>query len=84
MLNEALASILILQHSSFQKKNKKKDYSSWRIAKFFSKAFCWLAVITVAFFALYYALASPPMHWVYEVAPPAGPSSVYIPGKFDD
>ena len=30
---------------------------------------------------LYYLLASPPIHWWYDVAPPAGPYSVYVPGE---
>ncbi len=41
----------------------------------------WLGVSAVACFALYFVLASPPMHLVYDVAQPAGPSTIYIPGK---
>lgn len=37
----------------------------------------------VLVFLGYYALASPPMHLVYDVAPPAGPSSIYVPGKVE-
>lgn len=41
----------------------------------------WSAIVPMALFTLcYYALASPPMHLVYDVAPPAGPSTIYIPG----
>ena len=34
----------------------------------------------IIFFALYYAISSPPMHWFYEGSPSAGPMSVYVPG----
>lgn len=30
-------------------------------------------------FGLYFVAASPPLHWWYEVAPHAGPASVYLP-----
>lgn len=30
---------------------------------------------------LYILVASPPMHWIYPSAPPAGPTSVYVPGS---
>jgi len=29
---------------------------------------------------LYLLIASPPIHWWYDVIPPAGASSVYVPG----
>jgi len=29
---------------------------------------------------LYLLVASPPIHWWFEIAPEAGPSSVYVPG----
>ena len=29
---------------------------------------------------LYQLLASPPIHLIYDAAPPAGPASVYVPG----
>jgi hypothetical protein len=45
------------------------------------RVFCRITIGVVLFFALYYAVASPPMHWFYEVSPPAGPATVYIPGK---
>jgi hypothetical protein len=35
--------------------------------------------IIIGFFALYYFAASPPLHLFYDVAPPAGPASVYLP-----
>jgi hypothetical protein len=50
------------------------------LAKLVTRLIFWLIVGTVSFFALYYALASPPMHLVYDVAPPAGPATIYIPG----
>ena len=40
----------------------------------------YLVVGVLAFFGIYYALASPPMHLLYDVAPPAGPSTIYVPG----
>jgi hypothetical protein len=30
---------------------------------------------------LYFLIASPPLHFIYEIASPAGPSSVYIQGE---
>lgn len=50
------------------------------LAKLVTRLTFWLIVGTISFFALYYALASPPMHLVYDAAPPAGPSTIYIPG----
>lgn len=38
-------------------------------------------VSIATFLGLYYALASPPMHLIYDVSPPAGPSSIYVPGE---
>jgi hypothetical protein len=35
--------------------------------------------IILGFFALYYFAASPPLHLFFDVAPPAGPASVYLP-----
>ena len=35
----------------------------------------------IGFFAIYFVIASPPMHWFYDVSPPAGPNTVYVPGK---
>lgn len=34
----------------------------------------------VSLVAFYFLVAWPPLHWFYEAASPAGPSSVYIPG----
>jgi hypothetical protein len=33
----------------------------------------------ISFITLFYAICSPPLHLFYDVAPSAGPSSVYIP-----
>lgn len=38
-----------------------------------------IMAIIISFFALYYFAASPPLHLFYDVAPPAGPASVYLP-----
>jgi hypothetical protein len=32
---------------------------------------------------VYFLLSSPPIHFFYDVVPPAGPSSVYVPGKYN-
>lgn len=34
----------------------------------------------IAFVALSYLVACPPMHWFYEVGEDAGPASIYLPG----
>lgn len=47
------------------------------------KLITWLMLATIVCFVLYFALASPPMHLVYDVAPPAGPSTIYIPGEIE-
>jgi hypothetical protein len=38
-----------------------------------------IGILTV--FGLYYAAASPPLHLAYDVAPSAGPSTIYVPGR---
>jgi len=55
--------------------------AGYDLGRLMLKLLFWSFVGIVFFFALYYALASPPMHLVYDVAPPAGPSTIYVPGK---
>ena len=49
--------------------------SVWKRACVFASAFLY----TVG--GLYHLVMSPPLHLVYERHPPAGPSSVYVPGR---
>jgi hypothetical protein len=50
------------------------------IMRFFVvKTLVCFVVGSVSFIALYYAICSPPLHLFYDVAPSAGPSSVYLP-----
>ena len=46
----------------------------------FARRVLWVLISIVAItIALYTAISSPPLHLFYDVAPPAGPSSVYLP-----
>jgi hypothetical protein len=49
--------------------------------KFFRRLAGILAVLFHATAALYYLAISPPLHFFYEIAPPAGSNSVYVPGE---
>jgi hypothetical protein len=49
--------------------------------KFLRRMMGILAALLHATAALYYLAISPPLHLFYEVAPPAGANSVYVPGK---
>jgi hypothetical protein len=52
------------------------------ILHFVLKSIAMIIAIIITFFALYYFAASPPLHLFYDVAPPAGPASVYLPVRF--
>jgi hypothetical protein len=45
------------------------------------RAILWGLLGIVVFFALYYLVANPPLHWFYETGESAGPASVYLPGS---
>jgi hypothetical protein len=65
--------------------NKKRSLQAGRssfitIIRFFVvKTLVCFVVGSVSFIALYYAICYPPLHLFYNVAPSAGPSSVYLP-----
>ena len=52
-------------------------YASYKTALYWTAKVVASCVSTL----LYYLLASPPIHWWYDAAPPAGPASVYVPGE---
>lgn len=76
----------VLQVRQTMRKSSVGILPSWRLTlieagRLISTLILWSVFTFISIMALYYALASPPMHLIYDVAPsPAGPSSVYVPG----
>lgn len=81
MINRIIAALFIHQATGIlETPLVRKCYDLGRILL---KLLLWAVIGIISFFGLYYVLASPPMHLVYDVAPRAGPSTIYVPGKSD-
>ena len=67
-------------HSSDFKRTS-SEVSDWKIIGIISKFLGCFCFCITSLLLLSYAVSYPPMHLIYDVGPPAGPSSVYVPGK---
>ena len=68
--------------SSMQSERKSTARTlAWRILGCFGLLAGFLGIGIASLVGLYVLVASPPLHWAFETAPPAGLNSVYVPGK---
>jgi len=71
--NRLIALLFLQQSSSSREKIVINVEIFWGLTR-------WCLGTALGLVVLYYALSCPPMHLFYDIAPPAGTSTIYVPG----